>query len=176
MQFPDADFPALQHQVPTHPSRHPPGRRAHQKLLAQPNKRARPMARHPLNINDVATHHIGGAEGIRTPDPLHAMQVRYQLRHSPDAFDWLESNLIRLLHTKRSPYPQGFGSPNRTTQLSPAPVSQWGQQGSPSTGVQASSTCDLLRGRRGPQHRRNREGSNALPTDPLGEESSRRLR
>src|SRR3954462_3622218 len=24
-----------------------------------------------------------GAEGIRTPDPLHAMQVRYQLRHSP---------------------------------------------------------------------------------------------
>ena len=26
---------------------------------------------------------FGGAEGIRTPDPLHAMQVRYQLRHSP---------------------------------------------------------------------------------------------
>ena len=26
-----------------------------------------------------------GAEGIRTPDPLHAMQVRYQLRHSPIA-------------------------------------------------------------------------------------------
>ena len=26
-----------------------------------------------------------GAEGIRTPDPLHAMQVRYQLRHSPGA-------------------------------------------------------------------------------------------
>lgn len=25
----------------------------------------------------------GGAEGTRTPDPLHAMQVRYQLRHSP---------------------------------------------------------------------------------------------
>jgi hypothetical protein len=25
----------------------------------------------------------GGAEGNRTPDPLHAMQVRYQLRHSP---------------------------------------------------------------------------------------------
>jgi len=24
-----------------------------------------------------------GAEGIRTPDPLHAMEVRYQLRHSP---------------------------------------------------------------------------------------------
>jgi hypothetical protein len=24
-----------------------------------------------------------GAEGTRTPDPLHAMQMRYQLRHSP---------------------------------------------------------------------------------------------
>ena len=27
---------------------------------------------------------LGGAEGIRTPDPLHAMEVRYQLRYSPD--------------------------------------------------------------------------------------------
>ena len=26
---------------------------------------------------------VGGAEGTRTPDPLHAMEVRYQLRHSP---------------------------------------------------------------------------------------------
>jgi hypothetical protein len=26
---------------------------------------------------------LRGAEGIRTPDPLHAMEVRYQLRHSP---------------------------------------------------------------------------------------------
>jgi hypothetical protein len=26
---------------------------------------------------------FGGSEGIRTPDPLHAMQVRYQLRHRP---------------------------------------------------------------------------------------------
>src|SRR6266851_4088193 len=28
---------------------------------------------------------FGGAEGIRTPDPLHAMEVRYQLRYSPSA-------------------------------------------------------------------------------------------
>ena len=27
---------------------------------------------------------LRGAEGIRTPDPLHAMEVRYQLRHSPE--------------------------------------------------------------------------------------------
>ncbi len=26
---------------------------------------------------------IGGAEGTRTPDPLVANEVRYQLRHSP---------------------------------------------------------------------------------------------
>ena len=30
---------------------------------------------------------VGGAEGTRTPDPLHAMQVRYQLRHSPKPID-----------------------------------------------------------------------------------------
>jgi hypothetical protein len=29
------------------------------------------------------TCNFGGAEGTRTPDPLHAMQMRYQLRHSP---------------------------------------------------------------------------------------------
>ena len=28
--------------------------------------------------------HARGAKGIRTPDPLHAMEMRYQLRHSPD--------------------------------------------------------------------------------------------
>ena len=31
----------------------------------------------------VGTVHFGGAEGTRTPDPLVANEVRYQLRHSP---------------------------------------------------------------------------------------------
>jgi hypothetical protein len=29
------------------------------------------------------SNNLSGAEGIRTPDPLHAMEVRYQLRYSP---------------------------------------------------------------------------------------------
>ena len=44
----------------------------------------------------------GGAEGTRTPDPLHAMQVRYQLRHSPglclSGRTSRRSNLISLMH------------------------------------------------------------------------------
>ena len=35
------------------------------------------------SVNYVLTHHIGGAEGTRTPDPLIANEVRYQLRYSP---------------------------------------------------------------------------------------------
>jgi hypothetical protein len=31
----------------------------------------------------VTCTYASGAEGTRTPDPLHAMEVRYQLRHSP---------------------------------------------------------------------------------------------
>ena len=33
--------------------------------------------------NRTEVRKIGGAKGIRTPDLLHAMQTRYQLRHSP---------------------------------------------------------------------------------------------
>jgi anaerobic selenocysteine-containing dehydrogenase len=31
-------------------------------------------------------YRCSGAEGTRTPDPLHAMEVRYQLRHSPGSY------------------------------------------------------------------------------------------
>jgi hypothetical protein len=48
---------------------------------------ARPEASAPENKNPPESFDSGGssggAEGTRTPDPLHAMQVRYQLRHSP---------------------------------------------------------------------------------------------
>jgi hypothetical protein len=36
-----------------------------------------------LNATRADTGPIGGAEGTRTPDPLVANEVRYQLRHSP---------------------------------------------------------------------------------------------
>jgi hypothetical protein len=39
-----------------------------------------------------------GPEGTRTPDPLHAMQVRYQLRHRPGA--------SRVLHLVRCALPR----------------------------------------------------------------------
>jgi hypothetical protein len=46
---------------------------------------AAPLRLIATNISPTRYGVLGGAEGIRTPDPLHAMQVRYQLRHSPDA-------------------------------------------------------------------------------------------
>ena len=47
-------------------------------------------------------HRIGGAEGIRTPDPLVANEVRYQLRHSPGR--WLRVPTTPLA-TERDDYP-----------------------------------------------------------------------
>ena len=33
--------------------------------------------------SDYSEAFVCGAKGIRTPDPLHAMEMRYQLRYSP---------------------------------------------------------------------------------------------
>ena len=51
-----------------------------------------------------------GAKGIRTPDLLHAMQTRYQLRHSPSC-----APLERSLVEEAGPAPQ-------THSLAPAPL------------------------------------------------------
>ena len=32
---------------------------------------------------EITGNPVCGAKGIRTPDPLHAMEMRYQLRYSP---------------------------------------------------------------------------------------------
>ena len=89
----------------------------------------------------------GGSEGTRTPDPLHAMQVRYQLRHRPVTSQYLRDNLFRLLHQDCA---------ERT---------QEGLQGSPSIDAQVRNTCVLLRGRREQPSHRNREESNDLQHD-----------
>src|SRR5918992_4298355 len=44
------------------------------------------MQKTPPDLHELRWRGFGcksGAEGIRTPDPLTASQVRYQLRHSP---------------------------------------------------------------------------------------------
>ena len=61
-----AHAPLVSNELPTRALRHV---RTVQHLSDVPAKKM--SARH------------GGAEGTRTPDPLHAMEVRYQLRHSP---------------------------------------------------------------------------------------------
>ena len=51
-----------------------------------PHQALRSCQNGPANVSipakKMSARH-GGAEGTRTPDPLHAMEVRYQLRHSP---------------------------------------------------------------------------------------------
>jgi hypothetical protein len=47
-------------------------------------------------MNDVSTHHNGGAKGTRTPDLLVANETRYQLRHSPA--DRVGRSASRLYH------------------------------------------------------------------------------
>jgi hypothetical protein len=67
--------------------RSPPELRGLEPLTpCMPNQQSRYQLRSAQTTNTPSTRRQGvlrGAEGTRTPDPLHAMQVRYQLRHSP---------------------------------------------------------------------------------------------
>ena len=49
------------------------------------NQKTRPDDSHYVShyLLERVLEKCGGAKGIRTPDLLHAMQTRYQLRHSP---------------------------------------------------------------------------------------------
>ena len=68
----------------------------------------------------------GGAEGTRTPDPLHAMQVRYQLRHSPgllllfQAFSGSPPKQLKYLRTAIPKIPNREYSPRRCASYSPS--------------------------------------------------------
>ena len=76
----EADDDQAEPAAPTAPGRagRPPGRRGTCGNLAVTPTTERPTQRvRPLRV--------GGGEGTRTPDPLHAMQMRYQLRHTPNS-------------------------------------------------------------------------------------------
>src|SRR5690625_1427186 len=68
-------------------------------------------------MNDVATHHKSGAEGIRTPDLLVANETRYQLRHSPGT--------VAILHPFLSPNRSGTFTALSAPKTSPAQSSKW---------------------------------------------------
>jgi hypothetical protein len=91
-----------------------------------------------------------GAEGTRTPDPLHAMEVRYQLRHSPatptrpgqpgNPSQWLSRMRNRPPRSRGAdgvrhppgPAPSSSGScPARSTCARPSPPTRAGRPAPP---------------------------------------------
>ena len=85
----------------------PKGGRAQHSLRNGGSGRSRRIARRekqkPPGVRGLS---FGGPEGTRTPDPLHAMQVRYQLRHRPRRAPRLEqptSNCTIIASNPRRP-------------------------------------------------------------------------
>jgi hypothetical protein len=108
---------------------------------------------------------FGGSEGTRTPDPLHAMQVRYQLRHSPELlllcelFSRVSPEQLKYLRTAIPKIPnRAYSADSRAStpsrwrrQLSPRCRRRAGgpPRGSPSTGAPARRRRGLLHAGRG---------------------------
>ncbi len=67
-------------------------------LFGRNEERARRISR--LDIQKTARQlpsgFVCGAKGIRTPDLFHAMEARYQLRHSPKVVAISRSDLLRI--------------------------------------------------------------------------------
>ena len=64
---------------------------------------------------------FGGAEGIRTPDPLHAMEVRYQLRYSPATLARTSLALRgQTLEDRTSTVKRSYPAASATLTLSPS--------------------------------------------------------
>src|SRR5690606_14720655 len=71
--------PAARPRCPTH---HPTPR-LERFAFSERQRRTQKSTRPPLRRGRCSASILCGPEGTRTPDPLHAMQVRYQLRHRP---------------------------------------------------------------------------------------------
>ena len=113
----------------------PPDRTtSHSAANPDPNQNNPEPIRGSGSFRCLETSH-GGAKGIRTPDLLHAMQTRYQLRHSPAA----HHRVLREEHPARwnvvsipVPRPCVVHDPNVTQNPSPARRSSLAKAPTPS--------------------------------------------
>ena len=124
---------------------------------------------------------VGGAEEIRTPDPLHAMEVRYQLRHSPASspvarvcgppVKLVESSPEQGVDSKSGPPARPAGSdegwlPTRPRPDQPEGVGSTGHGGPACLDLIARASCLRARGTRLPSGR-SWSHSPTAPSEPV---------